>query len=53
MTPDQALAEFLTQWDTKEKDGVVSFDEFVEYYNDVSARYAAHTHTARALRCLT
>jgi hypothetical protein len=30
--------QFLDQWDTKEKDGVVSFEEFCEYYNDVSAR---------------
>lgn len=37
ITPDQALLQFLDQWDTVEKDGVVSFDEFGEYYNDVSA----------------
>ena len=37
ITPTEALAQFLDQWDTKEKDGIVTFDEFVEYYNDVSA----------------
>jgi calcyphosin len=37
ITPDEALLQFLDQWDTREKDGIVSFDEFVEYYNDVSA----------------
>ncbi len=29
--------EFMTQWDTQEKDGIVTFDEFVDYYTDISA----------------
>lgn len=36
MTPDEALAQFLAQWDTKKADGVVEWDEFLEYYDSVS-----------------
>ncbi|RHY18623.1 hypothetical protein DYB32_010352, partial [Aphanomyces invadans] len=31
-TKDQILAEFLGQWDTIDHDGVVEYDEFVNYY---------------------
>lgn len=31
------LGEFLEQWDTIEDDGVVTFEEFCNYYKDVSA----------------
>lgn len=37
MTKDDILKEFMAQWDTGTKDGKVTFEEFVEYYNDVSA----------------
>merc|ERR1711916_259175 len=37
MTPREALAVFLQQWDRLEADGIVSFDEFLDYYKDVSA----------------
>lgn len=37
MTEEEALKEFLSQWDTIEKDGIVTKDEFLEYYKDVSA----------------
>ena len=37
MTEEEALKEFLSQWDTIEKDGIVSKEEFLEYYKDVSA----------------
>ena len=36
-TPRDVMTEFLRQWDTIEKDGVVTFDEFLNYYNGVSA----------------
>jgi len=35
--PDQALETFLSQFDTIEKDGVVSNKEFTDYYRNVSA----------------
>jgi len=36
-TPEEALREFMEQWDTQEKDGIVTYSEFLEYYRDVSA----------------
>ena len=36
-TADQILKEFMAQWDTIEKDGTVTFEEFANYYKDVSA----------------
>jgi len=35
-TPDQIFAEFMSQWDTQEADGIVTFEEFCEYYEGVS-----------------
>lgn len=37
MTQEQVFKEFMSQWDTQVADGIVSFDEFMEYYRDVSA----------------
>lgn len=37
MTQKDILSEFLCQWDTQEKDGCVSREEFCDYYSDVSA----------------
>jgi len=31
------LEEFMSQWDTIKKDGIVTPEEFIEYYKDVSA----------------
>lgn len=31
-TPEQVFVEFMQQWDTKQKDGIVTFDEFLDYY---------------------
>jgi Ca2+-binding EF-hand superfamily protein len=36
-TPDQVLQEFMSQWDTIKADGIVSLEEFMDYYSDVSA----------------
>ena len=36
MTKREILEDFMKQWD-KNRDGTVTFDEFVDYYNDVSA----------------
>jgi hypothetical protein len=37
MSEDQALRHFLDQFDSGNKDGVVTRDEFTEYYRNVSA----------------
>ena len=29
--------EFMSLWDTQVKDGVVTLDEFMQYYRDISA----------------
>ena len=29
--------EFMSLWDTQVKDGIVTLDEFNEYYKDISA----------------
>ena len=36
-TPDQVYAEFMSMWDTQEADGIVTLDEFTDYFIDVSA----------------
>eukprot|EP01029_Cantina_marsupialis_P027461 TRINITY_DN7688_c0_g1_i1.p1 TRINITY_DN7688_c0_g1~~TRINITY_DN7688_c0_g1_i1.p1 ORF type:complete len:497 (+),score=144.68 TRINITY_DN7688_c0_g1_i1:55-1545(+) len=33
---EEILGEFMSQWDTLEKDGIVTFEEFLRYYEDVS-----------------
>jgi len=37
MSKEAILSEFLSQWDTLKKDGVVQYEEFEDYYKDVSA----------------
>lgn len=37
MTAQQALRDFMSQWDTLERDGIVTIQEFNEYYEDLSA----------------
>lgn len=36
-TPEDVYLEFLSLWDTQVKDGIVTFDEFCDYYSDISA----------------
>lgn len=37
MNKKEILEEFLAQFDTIKKDGIVTFEEFCDYYQDVSA----------------
>ena len=37
MTEKQVLQEFLSQFDTGDQDGVVTEEEFIDYYRSVSA----------------
>ena len=37
VTPEQALRKFASQWDTGEMDGIITKDEFSEYYANVGA----------------
>jgi Ca2+-binding EF-hand superfamily protein len=36
-TPDEAMQEFMTQWDRLDGDGMVSVEEFEDYYKGVSS----------------
>jgi len=36
MTESEAMDEFLRQWDVASADGLVSWEEFLDYYQDVS-----------------
>jgi len=36
MSPEDAYKQFMSLWDTQTADGIVTFDEFVDYYRDVS-----------------
>lgn len=34
---EQVFFEFMSMWDTQKRDGIVTFDEFCDYYADISA----------------
>lgn len=36
-TAKQVYMQYMSCWETQEVDGVVTYDEFVDYYKDVSA----------------
>ncbi len=31
------MREFMKKWDTQNADGIITLDEFIEYFKDVSA----------------
>ncbi len=35
--PEEVITEFMQQWETNKADGIVTREEFLEYYKDVSA----------------
>ena len=34
---EEVYREFMSQWDTINRDGIITLEEFVEYFKDVSA----------------
>jgi len=36
-TLEQVFFEFMSMWDTQQRDGIVTFEEFCDYYSDISA----------------
>jgi Ca2+-binding EF-hand superfamily protein len=36
-TEREIFMEFISIWDTQKKDGIITFEEFLEYYSDISA----------------
>lgn len=49
-TPEEALRNFMELWDTKEKDGIVTFEEFAVYYEDVSASIDSDEYFAQMMQ---
>jgi len=37
--PREIYLTFMSLWDTQVPDGIVTFDEFLDYYRDISASY--------------
>ena len=37
MTPKEVYMKYMSLWETQEADGVVTYNEFCQYYMDVSA----------------
>ena len=35
--PVEVYKDFMKQWDTQVADGIVTFEEFMDYFRDVSA----------------
>eukprot|EP01017_Pseudomicrothorax_dubius_P009760 TRINITY_DN13383_c0_g1_i9.p1 TRINITY_DN13383_c0_g1~~TRINITY_DN13383_c0_g1_i9.p1 ORF type:complete len:501 (+),score=153.03 TRINITY_DN13383_c0_g1_i9:30-1532(+) len=48
--PDDILREFLGQWDTKDRDGIVTIDEFEDFYADISATIDNDDHFIQLIR---
>eukprot|EP00347_Sterkiella_histriomuscorum_P021558 403333558 len=46
---DQVFLEFMSQWDTQTKDGIVTFEEFCDYYSDVSASIESDDYFAEMM----
>jgi Ca2+-binding EF-hand superfamily protein len=44
MSKEQALREFLGQWDRREKDGIVTREEFHDYYQVSRPHVNCHIH---------
>jgi Ca2+-binding EF-hand superfamily protein len=36
-TPKEVYMQYMSCWETQKVDGIVTFEEFVDYYKDVSA----------------
>lgn len=37
VTPKEVYMKYMSLWETQEADGVVTFEEFCDYYKDISA----------------
>jgi Ca2+-binding EF-hand superfamily protein len=35
--PKEAYMQYMSMWDTQEADGIITFEEFCDYYRDISA----------------
>lgn len=49
-SPEEVFIEFMKLWDTQDKDGIITFNEFCEYYSDVSASVDDDQYFAEMMR---
>merc|ERR1712100_497177 len=49
-TEQEVLTDFMAQWDTQDRDGVITRDEFVEYYRNISASIDADDYFELMIR---
>ncbi len=46
----QVYREFMSMWDTQVADGIITFDEFCDYFRDVSASIDEDNYFAEMMR---
>jgi len=51
ITESEARQDFILQWDVTSADGLVSYEEFLEYYSDVSTAVESNEHFVELVRC--
>lgn len=49
-TEEDIFREFLDQWDVQDKDGIVTFNEFLEYYESVSCSIDSDEYFATMMK---
>lgn len=49
-TPEQVFFEFMSLWDTQQRDAIVTFEEFCDYYADVSASIDSDAYFAEMMK---
>lgn len=49
-TEEDVFREFMTQWDTREKDGIVTFEEFCDYFEGVSCSVDSDDYFATMMK---
>lgn len=49
-TETDLFMEFMSLWDTQVKDGIVTFEEFSDYYRDVSGTIASDAEFEKCLQ---
>jgi Ca2+-binding EF-hand superfamily protein len=48
--PKQLYLEFMSKWDTQVADGIVTFEEFLDYFSDVSASIDSDDYFAAMMK---
>lgn len=48
--PMEVYKEFMSQWDTQVADGIVTIEEFMDYFRDVSASIDSDEYFAQMMK---